>query len=1677
MPEAISSPDSDGSSFDPYTSDITVEQTHSYQQSNGSAVDMNASPSFHQQSQVPAVSTDHAADLEDTNLTIHHRFPSQQRNDNHTHLGQIRKRKRSTDGLDMPLHSSEYPVETLQGLGGSPSMDSHEPHAVEFPQDSFKRLKSNELNGPYVPPTKKIQNQGTASFGSMLPGEIWQHIFTFLPPTTLGRLLCVNKTFRSLLTPSEAELPGFPQASGLLKYLNPNSIWSVSRRAFHPGMPRPMSFLTELEMWNLISGSNCQLCGKLSSCSSLTDSTIWEAGPGLDGVSIIWPFGIRSCGECIQVKSEKEMDLLFSSNLPSMLIPSLPFAFFTPSMHFISSITLRNNQPPGDISLTKRFYKVHIDDMRRKFEDVKSLGPAATEEWIKGLEGNGKDKLADAARWEQWEASGGIRSVRLSRGNRNEVTWRLSSMDSGAKHQPVDTTSGHHSGHSGNSTPLTNDRVTNNDQRSPASLSNTSGSKLPPLSSSRDSSQPLPSSSSAHHPRTERSLREVNEAKASRKAEIERRCLELVPPLTPAVLSHMDSFSAAIQIPHPFTDRDWDILKPRLLSQRDVAERRERYRIKQDQLLQAKSEERRQHDAQFKEAKEQQDREWDEAQKPIRERMASYADEIIREGWRGGDAVTKEKSAKFAADVLIYVKDKFYRDLAQEDAKARNAGKPIPEDPPGAPPTRKLILENMKFIFDTKIKPLTEQFQKELFLCNGNGCEANTKFYGFEGVIQHYAAKHTNVLSLGSVVVHWRAEWPEHSPFHPNPTAAKALFFAMPRPTVGHTLGYPNPGAMYMPGSDQGHHHPSDGGPGYPQPSPGPYNRTPYGTPYAYGSGPYRPPSPAPPFYPNQPASFPYSVPQPGYAPSGAYDPYGPPQPPNPVYGSPYPGQAYPPPYPPPPDSRAPQPYQPPPYPPPTTGQPQYCAPYPTNSHPPRRGGAQGHNSNPNSQAFGMYQVQLDDVAKNARSVWNGTSGIKDLPHNVRAHVLIHHVVSRFVERFGHEPQLTLFADGLSSHAQMRPIKNLSGLVCKTCNDNDISGRQHHHDAGRTDRKIYTLPALVSHFQSMHVDRTKPTGPHSGREPRLLEWQYDMLLVPDNQTISELVDAPGMDDAKMQLISAAFPWVFPQAPSISHTPASNLSDRRRPEPRDSKQSKRSYPGNTRAKFAEQKATEPKSLSSPNHGLEVVVDDFPRFVESPANDANQPPDPPKDDEYDPHRPAFIEPVKDQHGRVDTRRSRQNQPSTIPAKDRIHNMRDQDQTSSNRYPARTKFHRAQPSDVDRTKVYPYADRHQHHQSDPLSKPASQYGGRPPKSEYPHSAVSGSVTAEPLNESQKIKTPVRNVSEDGEVEEASHSQERRPPRGIPLHEEMTDAERFLSSFVPGQETEEYKKAPSRGSERRTDEAPRGKWLEGPEPDDRRWRIDGGTAESSVSGTPTHSKQRGNWNRVKSPTIGGFRGDYEPKHEHYASSRHGDERSPEPTDIRHGRKPIGFSEPRHQSDYQTRRPHSRFDRYEAQRQGSHRPRSRSPIARDSLPVEPTYYRDRSPMPPRVRQRPVYATHASDPYHDRGPTEQNVAYTRLPPRGTYQYVEEPRYLEPPYDGTVEYIPVRVGGREHQNTSAYYIERPVQREVSKEYVDYEVDYPRQPGLIEPQGQYYPGETVSPNAHGGSSTVPRHLRYG
>jgi len=140
--------------------------------------------------------------------------------------------------------------------------------------------------------------------GPGLPPQIWQHVFTFLPPLSLGRALLVNRMFRDLLTPSNGNTDHHGPTKGRLKYQRPDLIWTSSRKGFLSGLPRPLAETSELEMWKLIRGQKCQFCGKPGSASSQTTSA-WESGPGPAGVRVIWQFGVRSCATCLNERVHK----------------------------------------------------------------------------------------------------------------------------------------------------------------------------------------------------------------------------------------------------------------------------------------------------------------------------------------------------------------------------------------------------------------------------------------------------------------------------------------------------------------------------------------------------------------------------------------------------------------------------------------------------------------------------------------------------------------------------------------------------------------------------------------------------------------------------------------------------------------------------------------------------------------------------------------------------------------------------------------------------------------------------------------------------------------------------------------------------------------------------------------------------------------------------------------------------------------------------------------------------------------------------------------------------------------------------------------------------------------------------------------------------------------------------
>lgn len=743
-------------------------------------------------------------------------------------------------------------------------------------------------------------------------------------------------------------------------------------------------------------------------------------------------------------------------SIPTELTAALPFIFVTGDMHAISPAVVERGLPPTLGALTKLYWSAHLQELKDEFSAAKAMGSATVEEWLKGLEGRGLERRSDASRWEKWAAGnsalGQIRNVLYPgyspppAGSIGDTSERSGTIMSSKVHIPG----------------LASTR--NSSRAASPSAASTFHNNATPVAGRRSSSGAV-SLTSGRPP--ERTKEEVTELKSARRIEIERRALELDPPLSANILAHIPSFQAALQIITPMDDQGWELLKPRLLAQRAEAEQRE-----QDSTarLQRELDDKRNQTTAAKEAREAGDADWDAIQAPLRAQIAGFADEIIRDGWGDGEKVNRDTCSKFAVEVLTYIRKRFYAEVAKDKAAARAAGKPASSDPPQGPFTQKLTLENMKWIFEVKVKPHTEQYRKEIFLCSG--CGVTVRYYGFEGVIQHYAAKHTNTLSIGNVVVHWRAEWPEQPPFTAEQKTTKSSSYR-DQPAPAYPPGQSGPAQSYQAPST------------VPTPAYGPPS---WSEPYSQASQP-----------PHVGAVGGYSSQVYGasnYAPAESFHPYPAPQ----TQQQGYTGPA-----------------QNPPMPPYTYN---YGA-YQSNS---QLGFAQAPTP-PFSHQFG---AQLDEMARIARELWNATSNMKDALSIVRVQVVIYHLAKRFHAKFGTPLPLSTFIDGLSNHKDMRPVRNVNGLICRVCHQG-LGG----YGASEEERKSWSLPQLTAHFQSKHVEPFVRTGQY-GQPP---EWTVDMVLLPEPAAVTNLRAAISMDGQKSLLVSEAVPHLLPSTsvpPSTSN---------------------------------------------------------------------------------------------------------------------------------------------------------------------------------------------------------------------------------------------------------------------------------------------------------------------------------------------------------------------------------------------------------------------------------------------------------------------------------------------------------------------------------------------------------------
>ena len=149
-----------------------------------------------------------------------------------------------------------------------------------------------------------------------LSESLWQHVFGYVPPVFLGRLLRISRSFNAYLSTAKgSQMEPFSPSGQEAEPSAAEKVWIASRKRFCPGLPKPLHGLHELDMWRLLRGTRCQICDRYKRHVYTSDlDNSWEKGPECDGQRFVWPFGIRCCSPCLRKSCEKVCAKVSSSH-------------------------------------------------------------------------------------------------------------------------------------------------------------------------------------------------------------------------------------------------------------------------------------------------------------------------------------------------------------------------------------------------------------------------------------------------------------------------------------------------------------------------------------------------------------------------------------------------------------------------------------------------------------------------------------------------------------------------------------------------------------------------------------------------------------------------------------------------------------------------------------------------------------------------------------------------------------------------------------------------------------------------------------------------------------------------------------------------------------------------------------------------------------------------------------------------------------------------------------------------------------------------------------------------------------------------------------------------------------------------------------------------------------------
>lgn len=216
---------------------------------------------------------------------------------------------RAPDGVDEPVQDAGVSPQHIAGDQASPAHHALPPKPVLDASASKFHPSTptlSELQAQQRPETTQDRASIQNISATDLPVEILQHIFSFVSPLSLGRLLLTCRMFNALLDPTKPLPPASTSPPSGLTLQSQNDVWTQVRRNIAADHPRPMDDMTELEMWRLIRGSSCEFCSKKTKTKvPLLATSPWNAGPGPEGVRAIWPFRRRTCGPCLECRIVK----------------------------------------------------------------------------------------------------------------------------------------------------------------------------------------------------------------------------------------------------------------------------------------------------------------------------------------------------------------------------------------------------------------------------------------------------------------------------------------------------------------------------------------------------------------------------------------------------------------------------------------------------------------------------------------------------------------------------------------------------------------------------------------------------------------------------------------------------------------------------------------------------------------------------------------------------------------------------------------------------------------------------------------------------------------------------------------------------------------------------------------------------------------------------------------------------------------------------------------------------------------------------------------------------------------------------------------------------------------------------------------------------------------------------